>query len=255
MCDWSDSVSIICAAYNSASYIEETIQAILSQTYCDWELIIIDDCSKDNTSEIVNKYTLLFPNIILLKNEHNMGPGLTRNKGVKRAKGRYIAICDSDDIWLPRKLELQLSFMKSMANIPISYTSYELVNEKGYSLNKIVKVIKHPLSYSDYLKNTIIGFSTSIIDRSICTEIALPDMQSREDTFLWCTLLKSGYKAYGLDEILVKYRIHGSSISANKMKAAKQVWQLYRDYLKIPLMKRVYYFLWYAFNAFTKRFF
>lgn len=247
-------VSIICAAYNASSYIEETIQAILSQTYCNWELIVIDDCSKDNTAQIVSRYTKIYSNILLIKNENNLGPGLSRNKGIEMAQGRYIAICDSDDVWFPQKLEKQLSFMKSKGDIPISYTTYELIDEKSCRLNTVVRVVKQPLFYSDYLKNTIIGFSTSMIDRTICPEIELPDMPSREDTFLWCSLLKLGYNAYGLDEILVKYRIHGNSISANKIKASKQVWELYRDCLKIPFAKRLFYFSCYAFNAFKKRF-
>ena len=246
--------SIICAAYNAASYIEEMIQSIISQTNTEWELIIIDDCSKDNTVDIVNRYVNAYPNIYLIRNEKNLGPGGTRNIGIEMAKGRYIAICDSDDIWYPEKLELQINYMKSHNNIPISYTSYELIKENGEETHKPVRVASKPLGYSDYLKDTIIGFSTSIIDRKLCPDIKLHNMPSREDTLLWCELLRKGYKAYGMDRVLVKYRLHESSVSFDKAKAAKQVWELYRDVLNIPLIKRSYYFVLYAFHAFKKRY-
>lgn len=246
--------SIICAAYNAAPYIEETIKSIIDQTDSNWELIIIDDCSSDNTIEIVTKYAHLHSNIFLIKNKENLGPGITRNRGIEKAKGRYLAICDSDDVWYPQKLELQIKFMQSQNNMPISYTSYELVDENGKDLDKVIHVASAPLSYSDYLKNTIIGFSTSIVDRKLCPEVKMHDMRSREDTCLWCELLRNGHKAYGLDEVLVKYRIHNTSVSANKIQAAKQVWQLYRDNLKIPVCRRIYYFGCYAFHAFKKRY-
>lgn len=247
-------VSVICAAYNAEKYIHLTIESIINQTYRFWELIVIDDCSHDDTCKIVEKYSRLYPNIILIKNEKNLGPGVSRNNGIAAAKGRYIAICDSDDIWYPQKMELQLKYMQSN-NIPISYTSYELINSQGEKLHHTIKVAKAPIGYTDYLKNTIIGFSTSMIDRKLCPNIVLSDLRSREDTLLWCTLLKEGYKAYGLALVLVKYRIHNSSVSANKIKASMQVWYLYRKRLHIPLIKCLYYFSCYAMHAVMKRFF
>lgn len=246
--------SIICAAYNAGSYIEETILSILGQTMNDWELIIIDDCSQDNTVIIVEKYIKQYSNIILVRNLINCGPGISRNNGIKRAKGRYLAICDSDDIWYPEKLELQLAFMKQLGDVPISYTSYELMNSKGESLDRRVIVANKPIGYCDYLKNTIIGFSTAIIDRKLCPDIVLSDLRSREDTFLWCSLLKAGFKAYGVNKVLVRYRIHNTSVSSDKIKAARQVWKLYRDRLHIPLIMCTYYFSCYAFHALKKRF-
>lgn len=250
----SVTVSIICAAYNAEKYIKQTIESILVQTINNWELIIVDDCSTDNTRTIVEEYVKRYANIFLVENEINSGPGITRNKGIAIAKGRYIAICDSDDIWLPQKLERQVEFMKRY-DAPISYTSYELINSDGIPLSQVIKVFPKPMTYRDYLKNTIIGFSTSIIDRRLCSDITFADMRSREDTFLWCTLLKQGHKAYGLNEVLVQYRVHDSSVSADKIKASKQVWELYRDKLHISFLKRVYYFSCYACNAILKRYF
>lgn len=246
--------SIICAAYNAAPYIEETITSILSQTNPDWELIIVDDCSTDNTVDIVSGYMKLHPNISLIRNEVNLGPGRSRNKGIQSASGRYIAICDSDDVWYPEKLELQFNFMQTHQNMAISYTSYELVNEGGEEIRRTVRVAPKPLGFSDYLKNTIIGFSTSMIDRNRCPLIELEDLRSREDTLLWCQLLKQGYKAYGLDKVLVKYRLHNTSVSADKFESSRLVWELYRDKLNIPLFKRTYYFICYAYHAFKKRY-
>ena len=246
-------ISIVCATYNSAQYIEETIHAIIVQTYLNWELILIDDCSTDDTINILYHYANLYENIIVLQNRENLGPGITRNAGILVAKGRYIAICDSDDIWYPQKLEKQLDFMQ-LNHAAISYTSYELIDSCGRSLKRIIRVMNKPLEYTDYLKNTIIGFSTSMIDRNKCPNVILPDLRSREDTFLWCTLLKNGYKAYGMDEVLTKYRVHETSVSANKIKASVQVWELYRKKLHIPFFKCLFFFLYYAYHAIKKRF-
>lgn len=247
-------VSIICACYNSASYIESTILSILSQTYEDWELIIIDDCSKDNSVAIIKKYIDRSDKIKLLINEKNLGPGLSRNKGINCAIGQYIAICDSDDIWYPEKLKIQVNFMNDK-KVPISYTSYELINSEGLKLNKVIRVVNRPIGYTDYLKNTVIGFSTSMIDRFKCPKIEFANLRSREDTLLWCNLFKTGVKASGIDIVLVGYRIHGASISSNKFKATKQVWDLYTNQLKLPFHKKIYYYCSYLFNAVKKRFF
>lgn len=251
--DTNTLVSIICATYNSAEYIEDTIQAIVAQTYSNWELILVDDCSTDNTLEILCNYENLYTNIKVCRNEVNSGPGITRNNGIAIARGSYIAICDSDDVWYPQKLECQLEFMQSNS-IAISYTSYELIDSFGKSLKQIVRVSRKAIGYTDYLKNTIIGFSTSMINRQLCPNILLADMRSREDTFLWCVLLKEGYKAHGIDKVLVKYRVHEKSVSADKLKASMQVWELYRDRLKISFLKRFFYFSCYAFHAVKKRF-
>jgi teichuronic acid biosynthesis glycosyltransferase TuaG len=244
-------ISIITPTYNSGIYIKKTIQSVINQTYSNWELIIIDDCSVDNTLEIVKLFSNNDSRIKLLQLEVNSGAAIARNRGLEIAKGRFIAFCDCDDIWFENKLEYQINFMLEKS-IPISFTSYELINEKGKLLNKVINAVDS-ISYKEYLKNTIIGMSTSMIDKSLVKPFMFENFRTRQDTMLWITLLKRGHVAYGLKKILVKYTVRSNSISANKLKAATKVWDLYFNMEKMGLFKSSYYFLFYVFNALKKR--
>jgi teichuronic acid biosynthesis glycosyltransferase TuaG len=245
-------VSIITPSYNSKRFIKKTIASVLSQTYKNWEMIIVDDVSPDNSNEIIEEFIKKDSRIKLIKLEKNSGAAMSRNKALEMAKGRYIAFLDSDDIWYENKLERQIDFMQKN-NYPISFTSYETINKDGNSCNHIIQTVKS-LNLDQYIKNTIIGFSTSIIDRKLINEeIKFLNIRIRQDANLWITLLKKGYMAYGLNEVLAQYRIHSNSISANKIKAAKGVWDLYYNIHKFGLYKSLYCFSYYAFNAIKKR--
>jgi teichuronic acid biosynthesis glycosyltransferase TuaG len=245
-------VSIITPIYNSDIYIEKTIKSILCQTYKEFELIVIDDCSTDDGYEIVDKFTKLDSRIKLIKLEVNSGAAIARNKGLSIARGRFIAFCDCDDLWFDNKLECQIRFMLEKS-IPISFTSYQLINEEGKSLNKVIKAVEC-ISYCEYLKNTIIGMSTSIIDTSLVDHFRFENIRTRQDTLLWITLLKRGHLAYGLNKVLVKYTVRSNSISANKFKAASKVWYLYYNMEEMSFLNSSYYFMFYIFNAIKKRF-
>jgi glycosyltransferase involved in cell wall biosynthesis len=143
-------VSIITPSYNCAAFISETIEAIQAQTYTDWELLITDDCSTDNSIEIINRYADNDPRIILIRLKQNSGAGVARNHAIDCAKGQYIAFCDSDDRWFPEKLEKQISLMKSKG-IALCYSSYMTCNEKG-DINGII-VAPKKISYNDILKD------------------------------------------------------------------------------------------------------
>lgn len=246
-----DLVSVIMPCYNSAHFISETIQSIVNQTYKNFELIIVDDCSFDNTIEIVKYFASNDSRIKFVQLENNSGAAIARNRGLEIAKGRFIAFCDCDDLWFENKLENQVRFMLEKS-IPISFTSYQLVNEDGKSINQVINAIER-ISYKEYLKNTIIGMSTSMIDTSLVNQFRFENIRTRQDTLLWITLLKRGHIAYGLNEILVKYTIRSNSISANKFKAALKVWDLYYSMEKMGFYKSSYYFLFYIFNAVKKR--
>lgn len=245
-------VSIITPSYNSSRYIHETIDSVLNQTYHKWELIIIDDCSLDNSCEVIEEYCLLDNRIKLIKLKKNVGAAMARNVGLSESEGRYIAFIDSDDIWLADKLDIQINFMKTN-DYGISFTSYELIDQDSKTLNKIVKVVNY-LSMEDYVKNTIIGFSTSMIDRELIKdELKFFNFRIAEDLSFWINILGKGYKAYGLDNILVKYRIHSNSLSANKFKSAKQILFSYIYVHKFGYLKSFYYFSFYVLNAIKKR--
>tara|TARA_Y100001958_G_C21130721_1_gene472131 strand:+ start:25 stop:771 length:747 start_codon:yes stop_codon:yes gene_type:complete len=244
-----DLVSIITPTYNSEEYISVTINSILSQTYSNFELIIIDDFSTDNTLECVKKFD--DKRIKILKNSKNRGAAFCRNKGLKNANGRYLSFCDSDDFWEIDKTNAQIKLMKQ-DNCSISFTSYSVYNsdlkKKLYKIN-----VPNKINYEGYLKNTIIGMSTSIIDKNKVKGIEFVDLRIRQDTYLWMSLLKRGIIANGYDLNMVKYRLADNSISSNKFKAAKVVWHLYYDLEKLGFFKSSYYFLFYIFNALKKR--
>ena len=244
-------VSIITPSYNSGEFISETIKSIQNQTYRNWELLITDDFSSDNTVKIVKSFIKDDNRIRLFQFDKNSGAAMARNNSIKRALGRFIAFLDSDDTWLPNKLITQLKFM-TYNKVPISFTSYFLMNEKGVLLNKTIKSIEK-VNYHQYLKNTIIGMSTSMIDTSKVSHIVFKDIRTRQDTYLWISLLKQGHAAYGISEPLGVYRVRGDSISANKIKSALQVWNLYFNFEKLGFIKSLYYLIFYLFNAIKKR--
>ncbi len=244
-------VSIITPVYNYERYIAEAIESVLAQTCSNWEMIVVDDRSTDNSPEIVKKYAKKDHRIKLIELPENQGAAMARNRALEHAKGRYIAFLDSDDTWDDSKLEKQIAFMQKN-NFPVTFTSYELINENGTRLNHVIHSVKK-LSLNDYLKNTIIGFSTAIIDIEQTGSISFMDIKTRSDTQLWITLLKKGFFAYGLDEVLVKYRKDHNSLSSNKIKAALQVWRLYYKIENIGLIRSLYSFLFYGINAIKKR--
>jgi len=245
-------VTIITPLYNGELFILDTIKSVLRQTYKNWKMIIVDDSSTDQSVQVVEKIISNETKISLIRLTKNVGSAQSRNTALEAASGRFIAFLDSDDIWHPDKLEKQVAFMLKR-KAPISFTSYELMDGNGASKNHLIHSVEK-IDKIDYLKNTIIGFSTSMIDTAIVgNSFRMIDIRTRQDTSLWITLLGKGFLAYGLDEVLVKYRIHSNSISANKIKAAMQVWNLYFHIHKFGLFRSIYYFSYYALNAIKKR--
>ncbi|WP_195939936.1 glycosyltransferase family 2 protein [Romboutsia sp. 1001713B170131_170501_G6] len=243
-------VSIITPMYNSGKFIRNTIESVLKQTYEDWEMIIVDDCSKDESPEIVKSYTKKDERIKYIRVSENKGVSNARNVALKNASGRYIAFLDSDDIWEITKLEKQIRFMKEK-NCAISFTSYELINEENQKLNKVVGVPKS-VDYKTLLKGNVLGCLTVVIDKSkLNFDIKMSGVR-HEDYVLWLSILKRGYIAYGLDEVLAQYRKSLTSLSGNKIKSAMWTWNIYRNIEKIPLYKSIYYFVNYSINGIKK---
>lgn len=247
----NNKVSVITASYNAGRFIEETIKSVLNQTYTDLELIIVDDCSTDNTEEIVNKYIKIDSRIKFYKLKENSGAAVVRNTALEKAEGRFIAFLDSDDLWDKEKLEKQINFMKSN-NYGFSFSSYRLIKENGELLNKEVRVPKE-VKYTDLLKNTIIGCLTVIIDKDIIGGFRMPLVRAGQDTATWLSILRDGNIAYGYNEVLASYRLVDGSISSNKLKALKRTWNTFRNIEKLNLFKSSYYFTWYILNAIKKR--
>lgn len=244
-------VSIITPSYNSSLFIEECVQSVLCQSFNDWELLIVDDCSKDNSVSLIESITKGDSRIKLIALDENVGAAEARNVAIRQAQGKYIAFLDSDDVWKSDKLEKQIAFMKS-ENIAFSFTSYQPMSENGHDFYAVIQAPKS-ISYQQYLRNTIIGCLTVIIDREKTDDFEMPNIRSSHDMALWLQIMKRGFKAYGLQENLASYRIVSSSNTAKKWKAAKEVWDVYRKVEKLSIIYSAFNFLGYAFNAVKKR--
>ncbi len=246
-----DLISIIIPVYNSEKYIEETIQCILNQTYQNWELIFVDDSSKDRSVLLIKNYQ--DKRMHLYQNKENMGPAYTRNQGIVKARGRYLAYMDADDLWDKNKLEKQLLFMKEKG-CAFSFTGYEFAGEDGMRNGKVVHV-PASVDYKYALKHTIISTITVMFDREqIPDDILYMPLNARgEDTATWWKILRHGYLAYGIDEPLSVYRRHGGSRSANKLDAVYGTWKMYRNCEHLSIWKSGYFFCHYVFHALKRR--
>lgn len=245
-------VSVITPVYNSEKYIENTINSVRTQTYTDFELILIDDCSADNSRAVIENLMKIDARIRYILLDQNSGAAVARNTGIEAARGRYISFLDSDDVWKSDKLEKQLNFMGKNKHA-FTYTAYETITEDGKLIQEKVAVPSR-LNYKQLLKNTAIACSTVIIDREMVGNFRMPLVRKGQDTATWLNLLRESVDyAYGFNEMLSSYRKVQGSISDDKVSALKRTWNTYRNIEKLPFFKALYYFIWYVFNATKKR--
>lgn len=242
-------VSIITPLHNAADFFEQALESVLSQTYDEWELIIIDDRSTDNSVEIVKSYLEIDNRINLIQLEKNYGAAVARNAGIEIAKGRYIAFLDSDDIWYPEKLERQLDFMQKN-DVAFSFSKIERVNEAGRVLG--ISKIPGKVDYYTLLKTNVVACSSAIYDTEKLGKVYMPEIRKRQDFALWLRLLKSVEYGYGIQEVLLKYVVRQGSVSANKVSAACYTWRVYRELEQLPFLTSLYYFMHYVLNAFIR---
>ena len=241
----NDYISIITPTYNSSEYIEETIDSILNQTYKNWELLIIDDGSIDNTQDIINNYRKNDKRIKLFVNDKNFGSAISRNIGIRNSSGRFIAFLDSDDLWCPDKLSKQISFMISNKH-PFTYSYYSKIDEQGLVLNDIDN-LPDKVSYKSSLKSNKIGCLTAIYDTQFFGKVYMENLKKRQDLTLWLKLLKEYNYAYCCKEILAFYRIRKKSLSSNKLKLVKYHWIIYRQIEELNFLKSFYFLSHYIF--------
>ncbi|PYZ92541.1 glycosyl transferase [Salipaludibacillus keqinensis] len=243
-------VSVITPSYNSAQYISETINSVLAQTYPDWEMIIVDDCSKDQTVQIIKDFQRKDNRIKLIQLEKNQGAAVARNTAIRASQGRFLAFLDSDDQWMPEKLEKQRHFMESN-EIAFSFTQYVTIDEAGNRIG-LGDEIPERIKYNQLIKRNMIGCLTVMLDKEKIGEIEMVNIRTRQDYVLWLDLCKRGYIAYSMKEPLALYRRQEQSISSNKMAMAKQNWKVYRQIEQLSLMKSSWYFLHYIFYKLKK---
>jgi teichuronic acid biosynthesis glycosyltransferase TuaG len=242
-------VSIIMPAYKAATVISESIQSVVDQTYQQWELIITDDRSPDNTVEVVRNWCKSDGRIKLIEAPANGGPAAARNLSLGQARGRWVAFLDSDDIWLPQKLEIQLKFhLQQQAKI--SYTEFRRIQADGTGVGRLIK-IPTKLTYRQLLGNTGIATSTVLVDRKLTGTFSMKKM-FYDDFGCWLDILRSGGWASGLREDLMRYRVMGGSVSRNKRRSAVEVWKTYRNVEELGLLVSSIHFAGYAIRALLK---
>ncbi len=220
-------VSIICPTYNSESYIEAAIQSVRNQTYSNWELLITDDCSTDSSYDIIQEEARKDTRIKTFQLERNMGADASRNNSIIQANGRFISFIDSDDIWLPEKLARQIAFMTEH-DLDLCYSAYYAIDHFGYRTGRVVPA-KPQLNYFQLLRNNYIGCSTAIYDTRRLGKVCMPNIKKRQDWALWLKIAKMTDRIMGIAEPLAEYRVHGKSISNNKLKLLKYNWMIYRN--------------------------
>lgn len=233
-------VSVIMPTYNCGDYIEQSIQSVLAQTVTDWEIQLVDDCSTDNTSQVLRPYLERYPNIHYYRLPQNSGPAVARTEAIKRATGQYVAFLDSDDIWFPTKLEKQIGFMKN-TGAKFTCTAYAEMDAGGNALHTAMV----PPAKIDYQKcirlSNPIGNLTAMYDQKALGKFTVPPIQRRNDFALWLQILKETDFCYGMEEILGTYRLgRKGSVSSNKLKQAKYHWQLYHEIEQHNVIRSVY---------------
>ena len=239
--------------HNSAGTVSQTIESVQSQTYKNWEMIIVDDCSWDESVEIVERYMKDDSRIRLIRNRQNKGVAHTRNVAIKNATGRYIAFLDSDDLWRWDKLDKQLGLMRE-TNSAFCYGMCGVIDDTGCDLQKD-RVVPRSIDYKELLKGNPIPCLTVLIDRKLVEQIEMPDIP-HEDYACWLNIFgKYDISACGVQSVIADYRISRKTVSSNKIKGIIWTWNIYRKYLKLPLSKSINCFIWYAVRAVTKRLF
>lgn len=233
--------------YNAEKYLESAISSVLSQSYSNFELLIIDDCSTDNSARIIKSFDDRRIHYISL--EANKGVANARNIGLDKSNGAYVAFCDSDDVWLKDKLNMEINLLEK-SEASLAFTAYEMIDADGERI-KFVS-IPEKVCFEDLLKENMIIFSTVVCKKDILKGMRFQKEWYHEDYIFLLDLLQRGYNFIGVDQICAKYRVHGAGRSFNKLNAAKHRWRIYREYLKLGIVDSILFFCDYAINGMRK---
>lgn len=242
-------VSVIVPAYNAQAYIDTAVRSVLAQTMPELEVLVLDDCSTDDTAARIRQLAQTDPRVRPVFNEENMGVAKTRNKGLDMAAGEYVALLDADDFWYPDKLEKQLAVIQS-TGADLVYSGYALVDNNG---EKIKDFFAPPTETMDsLLTQNGIGCSTVLFSRSVADNYRFRTDYYHEDYVLWMQLLQDGLTAVGIPEPLVDYRVHANSRASNKLASSGHRWYIYRHFLGFSVLKSTWITLKYAFVGLKK---
>ena len=242
-------ISIIMAAYNAEKTIEQAISSVLNQTYPNFELLVVNDCSKDRTVDLVRDIAARDSRVRLVSNVKNNGVSYTRKHGLEEAKGSWIAILDSDDAWAPEKLEKQIDLQRKM-NADLLFTGSAFMDSDGQTIDWYLHAPTE-VTYRQLLKQNVLSNSSALVRKELYAKHYAVGDEMHEDFAIWLSILQEGKKAYGVDEPLLIYRIVNSSKSGNKAKAAKMNWNTYR-YVGLDPLSAFYYECWYVAKGLLK---
>lgn len=237
-------VSVITPTYNCGKFIAQTIESVQSQTYTNWEMIIVDDCSTDNTKSVIAEIAATDDRIKYFCLDKNSGAAVARTKAMELAKGNYMAFLDSDDIWKPQKLEKQLNYMQKN-NINFSCTAYEQIDEENHLLGKVIKTVKKT-NYNRLLLDCPVGNSTVMYNVKNMGKFVVPNIRKRNDDALWLQMLKKEKYIYGMPDVLMEYRVRQNSISSNKLSLIKYHWILYRQVEHLSVLRSSFHICWWC---------
>ncbi len=247
-------VTIVTALFNKEKYIEECINSVLNQSYSNWEMIIVDDCSHDRSFEIASKHAKADPRIKVIQMSKNSGAGISRNRAINLAKGDIIAFLDADDVWHHNKLKIHLNEMTAN-NAAFSHTSYGYIHKNGSILSKTFRVSGKPVTYLDLLKRTEISCLTAMYDVRQLGKVFMPDLPRKQDYGLWLDILSRGYTSYPVDKVLAWYRQVPGSNSSNKLNLISKHYFFLRNFQKLSVVKSFYYTIYWILNGIFKYYF
>ncbi len=243
-------VSVVIPAYNAEKYIEKTVHSVLQQTYANFEIVIVDDCSTDQTYQIIKDLEKKDNRIKVFQNEKNAGVSITRNHAIAYSTGVYVVLLDADDIWVETKLEKQIKLMQE-TDAEIAYCSYGFIDETDREILRPF-IVPATTTFEATLGKSVISCSTAMLDRRLFDKYQFEPDVYHEDYVLWLKMLRDNVKAVGDQEVLAYYRLMEGTRSANKINAAIKRWQVYRKSMKMSLIKSIVAMVQYVINGLIK---
>lgn len=243
-------VSVITPVYNCEKYLDRTLQSVFAQTYENIEIVLVDDQSIDSSAEIIKHYQEFHPEIVYFLQPKNMGAGHARNKALELAKGQYVAFLDADDVWKPAKIEKQVKLLREKDG-GFCFAAIEMIDGDD-NVIKGKRAVKEEIDYNFLLSNTMIPTSGVMVNRMIKGDFRMHLRRGGQDYATWLHLLRDGSKAYGIDEALVGYRIDGQSLSSNKMKSIRQIWEIQTQDEGISKIAAMWHIVLWCWNSVKK---
>ena len=246
-------VTIVTPVYNSIDYVGDSIQSVINQTFQNWEMILVDDGSNDGSFELISSINKIENRIKIIRNKENRGPGISRNKAIKLAKGKYIAFLDSDDLWHKDKLNIQIELMEEN-KWSFSHTSYGYVSKQGKKIKSTFHVSNHSINYFNLLKRTEISCLTAVYNQKVLGKCYMTEHRKKQDYALWLSILKKGVKSQPIDIELAYYRQRPDSVTSNKSLLILSHVRFLMETQSMNLIQALYYTSFWMVNGFIRYF-